>query len=82
LSGAYGVVRYGPPNERLTVDLITHLGDAFRYEDLEARNVAWEGVMVRVATPETLYRMKRGTIRLQDRADAAQLREKFGLSEE
>lgn len=81
LDGQYGVIRYGPPEERLVIDLITHLGDAFRYDDLEAETMLWEGVSVRVATPQTLYRMKKDTIRLQDKADAAQLREKFGLRE-
>jgi predicted nucleotidyltransferase len=75
----YGVIRYGPPGERLTVDLITHLGEAFRYEDLQAEEIEWRGVKVRVATPETLFRMKKDTLRPQDRADAAQLSEKFGL---
>jgi hypothetical protein len=34
------------------------------------------------ADPETLYRMKRNTVRLKDRADAALLRERFGLEDE
>lgn len=38
-----------------------------------------DGVRVRVATPATLDRMKSGTVRLQDRADAARLREHFRL---
>lgn len=38
-----------------------------------------EGVAVRVATPATLYRMKKDTVRPIDRADAAALREKFGI---
>lgn len=82
LSDRYGVIRYSPPNERLVVDLITHLGDAFRYEDLRVQMVPWEGLQVHVATPDTLYRMKKNTIRLQDKADAALLRERFGLKEE
>lgn len=38
-------------------------------------------VEVNVATPETLYRMKRDTVRLRDKADAQVLREKFGLKD-
>ena len=34
-----------------------------------------------VATPETPYKMKRDTIRLQDRADAQKLKQKFGLED-
>lgn len=82
LEEQFGVIRYGPPDHRLVVDLITRLGDAFRYEDLQAETIRWEGVNVRVATPQTLYRMKKNTIRLQDKADAAELREKFGLPED
>ena len=38
-------------------------------------------VKVVVATPETLYKMKRDTIRLQDKADAQKLKQKFGLED-
>jgi len=37
---------------------------------------------VRVATPAALYRLKKGTIRLQDQAGAATLRERFNLKDE
>jgi hypothetical protein len=38
-------------------------------------------VEVKVATPDTLYRMKRDTVRLRDKADAQVLKEKFGLKD-
>ena len=38
-------------------------------------------VKVVVATPETLYKMKRDTIRLQDKADAQKLKQKLGLED-
>lgn len=82
LSGDYGVVRYAPPDGDLTVDLLTHLGEKFRYEDLRAQIVQKDGVAVRVATPETLFRMKKDTLREQDRFDAARLQEEFGLKDE
>lgn len=41
-----------------------------------------EGVSVRVATPRTLYRMKKDTVRPQDRLDAAALLQRFGPLEE
>jgi len=41
-----------------------------------------EGVRVRVATPRMLYRMKKDTVRPQDRLDAEVLRERFSLTEE
>lgn len=82
LAGDYAVVRYGPPDEALAVDLIARVGDAFSFEDLQWSAIVVEGVPVRVATPETLYRLKRNTVRPIDRADAAALKQKFGLTEE
>jgi Nucleotidyl transferase AbiEii toxin, Type IV TA system len=79
LAGDYPTIRYGPPGETLVVDLIGRLGDAIRYEDLEAERKLVEGVAVSVATPATLYRMKRDTVRPIDQQDAAALRDTFGL---
>jgi hypothetical protein len=79
LAGDYPAVQYGPPDDSFRLDIMARLGEAFAYEDLEAEERIVDGVRVRVATPATLYRMKRGTVRLQDRADAARLREHFGL---
>jgi hypothetical protein len=78
LTGEYATVRYGPPEDDLIVDLIPRLGTAFRYEDLEVEIQTVEGVPVRVATPRTLYRMKRDTLRPDDRRDAERLLERFG----
>jgi hypothetical protein len=82
LAGEYPTVRYGPPGESFVIDLLARVGSAFSYDDLEFEHAELEGVPVRVATPETLYRMKRGTVRPIDRADAAALRERFGLAED
>lgn len=83
LAGEICVVRYGPPDEEtMIVDVLSRLGETFRYEDLEFEVIAYEGVPVRVATPRTLYRMKRDTMRMTDRADAERLRERFGLGDE
>lgn len=82
LAGEYPTIRYGPPGEGFVIDLLARLDSAFTFEDLESQTVTIEGVPVRVATPTTLYRMKRGTLRPIDRADAAALREKFGIAEE
>jgi hypothetical protein len=41
-----------------------------------------EGVRVPCATARMVYRMKKDTVRRQDRADAARLREHFQLDEE
>lgn len=52
---------------------------------LESEKVAYVifgGIEVSVVTPETLYRMKKDTVRLRDRADAERLRERFGFEED
>lgn len=79
LSGSYPVVRYGPPGEDFVIDLTSHVGTAVRFEDLEMQTIVIEGVPVSVATPSALYRMKSGTLRPIDQADAAVLKEKFDL---
>jgi Nucleotidyl transferase AbiEii toxin, Type IV TA system len=81
LTGAYPTIRYGPPREDFVIDLMARRGDAFRFEVLEAVTVSWAGANVRVATPETLYKMKKGTIRPVDRSDAAELQDRFNLRE-
>ena len=44
--------------------------------------VVLDGIRVRVATPRMLYRMKKDTVRPQDRLDAETLRRQFGLEDE
>lgn len=78
LAGEYSVVRYVPPSGAYAIDLISRLGEAFGFEDLQWEVVVREGVAIRVATPRTLYEMKRDTIRPQDRVDADRLRARFG----
>jgi acylphosphatase len=81
LAGEYATIRYLPPDEDLVIDIITQLGEAFRFDDLAAETVTWNGVSVRVATAQTLYQMKKGTLRPVDRADAAELKGRFNLKE-
>ena len=80
-AGEYPTIRYVPPGGSPVIDLLSRLGSELRFEDLEAETVVLEGVRVRVATPRTLYRMKKDTVRPIDRADAQALREKFKLEE-
>lgn len=82
LDGDYPVIRYGPPEGDFVVDLVARIGDVFTFDDIESEELRVEGVAVRVATPGMLYRMKRDTVRPQDRVDAENLRERFGLSED
>jgi hypothetical protein len=41
-----------------------------------------EDIDLWVATPRMLYKMKKDTVRLQDRADAERLRVVFGLEDD
>ncbi|MGH2818790.1 MAG: nucleotidyl transferase AbiEii/AbiGii toxin family protein [Actinomycetota bacterium] len=82
LGGDYPVIRYGPPGEDFVIDLISRLGEAMRFEDLMFETIVVNDVPVRIATPTTLYEMKRATMRPQDRADAAALKRRFDLQEE
>jgi len=82
LAGDYPAIQYVPPAGDFWIDILARLGEAFRFADLESEEMIIEGVRVRVATPRALYRMKRGTVRPQDRLDAQVLRERFDLQEE
>jgi hypothetical protein len=82
LLGAYPVIRYVPRDGSLSVDVIARLGDRFAFDDLEAEPRDLDGVTVALATPRTLYRMKRDTTRPIDAQDAARLCTAFRLEEE
>jgi hypothetical protein len=82
LCGEYPAVRYGPPEGELYLDILTRLGEATSYSDLEVEEKDIGGLVVRVATPRTLYRMKHRTVRPIDRADAEALRVAFRLEED
>jgi hypothetical protein len=81
LAGDYAVVRYGTPDD-FYIDLVARVGEAFSYADIESEWIDREGVRIRIATPRMLYRMKKDTVRPIDRADSADLREKFGIKED
>jgi hypothetical protein len=81
LAGEYAVVRYGTPDD-FVIDVVSRIGEAYRYEDVEFEIATLDGVPIRVATPRMLYRMKKGTVRPIDHADAADLKAKFGIDED
>lgn len=81
LAGDYPAVQYWPPDVNYSIDIIARLGTAFSYDNIEWQWVDIEGHHFKVATPDMLYRMKRDTVRGQDRADAAALKQRFGLDD-
>jgi hypothetical protein len=81
LAGEYPAIQYVPPESDYWIDILSRLGEAVRYADLESEVIQIEGIPIRVATPRMLYRMKRDTIRPQDRADAQLLKQRFDLGD-
>jgi hypothetical protein len=84
LAGDYPAVEYVPPHGRYSLDILTRLGKAFSWEDLAAScdQIELGDLTVRVASPSMLFRMKKDTVRPQDRVDAARIREAFDLEDE
>ena len=65
----YAVVRFGTTAD-FCIDIMARIGEMFRYEDLQYEVRDIEGVPVRIATPKTLFRMKKDTVRPEDKRDA------------
>jgi predicted nucleotidyltransferase len=65
----YSVIRYGTP-DGFYIDILGRIGEVATYEDLEYETITVEGIQVRVASIETLYWLKKDTLRLEDRRDA------------
>lgn len=82
LLGDYPAVQYIPPDGLFHLDLVTRLGEAFAYSDIEIIRVAFDDLTISVVSPRTLYQMKRATVRLKDRADAQLLKERFNLEDD
>jgi hypothetical protein len=82
LAGDYPAIQYAPPSGDFSIDLLARLGERFRFDEIEWQEVKVDGIRVRVATPRMLYRMKRDTVRPQDKLDASALRDRFGLEDE
>lgn len=82
LLGDYPAVQYNPPEGSFHLDILTRLGEAFQFRDLESLRVDFDGQTISVASPRTLYRMKKGTVRPKDWGDATALRQRFRLEED
>ena len=70
----YPVIRYGTPNG-FHIDIMAQLGEIATYDDLEYEIMEIQGQKIRVATAETLLKLKEGTIRPEDKGDVLFLKE-------
>lgn len=72
----YAVVRYGTPDD-FYIDVMDRIGENFTYEDLQFEVIEIDGIPIRIATIETLIKLKKGTLREIDRLDVAMLQERL-----
>lgn len=72
----YPLIRYGTPHNYY-IDIIDRIGEVFTYDDLDYEIIESQDIPVRVATIESLIELKKGTIRLRDKADIMFLEEKL-----
>lgn len=70
----YSLIRFGT-QEGFYIDIITKIGEAFTFYDLEYELIEFEGHKIKIATINTLYKLKKDTIRPIDRADSLFLEE-------
>jgi len=78
LLGEYPAIQYVPPDGAFHLDLLTRLGEMFAFDTLPSERLPFSGLSVPVVTARGLYQMKKGTLRLKDKADAEMLRRRFG----
>jgi nucleotidyltransferase AbiEii toxin of type IV toxin-antitoxin system len=78
LLGEYPAVQYNPPDGAFHIDILTRIGEAFTFSDLELERVPYQDLAVTVVSPRTLYKMK-DIARPQDRVDADMVRRRFNL---
>jgi predicted nucleotidyltransferase len=69
----FAVIRFGTSDE-FYIDIMARLGEVAVYEDLEFEILLHQGIKIRIATPETLYKLKKDTLRQKDKFDAAYLK--------
>jgi hypothetical protein len=82
LAGNYPAVQYVPPEGVFHIDILARLGEAFDYGSIEVEERVVEDMNLPVASARMLIRMKRDTVRPQDRADAERLRRHFEIEDE
>ncbi|MCU0286179.1 MAG: nucleotidyl transferase AbiEii/AbiGii toxin family protein [Acidobacteria bacterium] len=69
----FAVIRFGATDE-FYIDIMARLGEVAVYEDLDFEILLHQGIKIKIATPETLYKLKKDTLRQKDKFDAAYLK--------
>lgn len=64
----YSVIRYGS-DEGFAVDILSSIGTEFSYEDLQSKKIDVEGQQIKIATVETLFKLKENTLGAIDKSD-------------
>jgi hypothetical protein len=65
----FPVIRYGTPNE-FYIDIMACVGELATFEDLEYDIIDYQGIKINIAKPESLFRLKKDSIRDKDKIDA------------
>jgi len=72
----YAVIRYGTTDD-FYIDIIGNLGEAFSFDDIKSEEIDVRGTKVRIATLESLYKLKEKTYRAVDQSDLLFLAERL-----
>ncbi|MFO7889483.1 MAG: hypothetical protein R6V04_04010 [bacterium] len=64
----YPVIRYDT-QKGFYIDLMTRLKEAFSFENLKYEIIESQGIKNKIATPESLYDLKKNTFREKDKMD-------------
>lgn len=72
----YSVIRYGTP-DNFYIDVISRIGEAFSYHNVEAISKIIGEVEIKFASVNSLYEMKKNTYREKDKIDLLFLKEKL-----
>ncbi len=69
----YAVIRYGSP-DGFYIDVMAGIGEVADYSSIRFEKRDFNGNLVKIATPEALYELKKDTIRPEDKRDASFLK--------
>ena len=65
----YSVLRYGTP-DNFYLDLMARIGESADYKSLDIESKKIEGIAIKLATVESMLKLKHNTMRPEDKRDA------------